>query len=93
MLQPDGPVKDPSSYLVHELTHYLQQTTGKMKGHDADVDYIDKPTEEEAFKAQIDYKKRNESPQEAKEYTEELLDHHDLDGERRERKEKKLLGE
>jgi predicted RND superfamily exporter protein len=91
MLNDDSDVKDPTHYLVHELTHYLQQTTGKTHGHKEVSDYLDKPTEEEAFKAQIDFKKRNESPEEAEKYTEDLLDHHDLSGRERQKKKEKLL--
>lgn len=83
--------QDPTHYLVHELMHYLQQVSGSVKRNSAD-DYLDKPTEEEAFKAQIDWKKRREGHDEAEEYTENLLDHHDLDGKKREKKKKELLG-
>lgn len=88
MLADDG--QDPTHYLVHELMHYLQQTTGKNRGGEAN-DYLDKPTEQEAFEAQIDFKKREESPEEAEEYTEGLLDHHELDGEERKEKKEELM--
>ena len=93
MLDKDSDVKDPTHYLVHELTHYLQQTTGQTHGHKEVSNYMDKPTEEEAFKAQIDFKKRHESPEEAEKYTEDLLDHHNIKGKERQKKKDKLLNE
>lgn len=94
MLAEDSEVKDPTHYFVHELVHYLQQTTGKnMQKHRAEDDYLEKGTEEEAFKAQVDYKKREESPEEAKQYVERLLDHHDYSGDKRDDKRDELLGE
>ncbi len=94
MLADDSPVKDPTHYLIHELIHYLQQKTGKnMKKHRNEEEYLDKETEEEAFKAQVDWKKREESPDEAEEYVESLLDHHDMDGRKREDKKEELLDE
>lgn len=90
MLDDDSEVKDPTAYLVHELTHYLQQRTGKTKGHQMVSEYMDKPTEQEAFKIQIDFKKRNEGKEEAKKYKEDLLDHHKLKGKKRKEIEKKI---
>ena len=59
MLKPDSDVKDPTHYLVHEIVHYLQQVTGKTKGHKEVKDYLDKPTEEEAAPSTIVLKHRN----------------------------------
>ena len=94
MLADDSPVDDPTHYLIHELIHYLQQKTGKnMDKHRAEDDYLDKETEEEAFKTQIDFKKREESEEDAEEYVEQLLTHHDLKGKKRQEKKKELLDE
>lgn len=90
MLDDDSEVKDPTHYLVHELTHYLQQRTGNTKGHQNVKEYMDKPTEQEAFKVQIDFKERNEGEEEAKEYKEDLLDHHKLKGKKRKEIENKI---
>jgi hypothetical protein len=79
-------IKDPTHYLVHELTHFLQQSTGNADD-EPEEDYLEKETEEEAFETQIDYKKRNEGLGEANKYTEDLLDYHKYKG--KERKEKK----
>jgi hypothetical protein len=78
-------------YLIHEAIHVAQQLTGNLQGAQA-KDYLDKATELESFKAQVDYKKRNEGEDEAKDYVEELLDYHDVEGKKRKEKRKKLLG-
>lgn len=89
MLKNDSEVLDPTSYAVHECIHFAQQLTGNTKGHEKS-DYLSKDTEQEAFKAQIDYKKRNEGNQEAKEYLDDLLDYHDKDGKERTKLKSKL---
>lgn len=93
MLADDSTVDDPTHYLIHELIHYLQQSTGKHNCKNDNADYLDLDTEEEAFKAQIDYKKREESEEEADEYVEGLLDHHEFEGKRRKDKKEELMGE
>lgn len=94
MLDKDSPVGDPTHYLIHELVHYLQQKTGEnLNPIDKNEDYLDKDTEEEAFKTQIDFKKRTEGDEEAETYVEKLLDHHGLDGSDRKEKKKDLLDE
>ena len=81
-------ISDPTHYLVHELVHYLQQRTGKNNGvEQKNEDYLDRPSEEEAFESQVDFKRRKESPEEANRYVEDLLDYHGFEG--REKKEKK----
>ncbi len=93
MLDDVHKAKDPTHYVVHELMHYLQQKTGKVdKKEQEGKDYLDKPTEEEAFGAQVDFKQREESPAEASRYVKQLLDHHDIDGRERKEKEEELLG-
>lgn len=94
MLADDSPVDDPTHYLIHELIHYLQQKTGKnMHKHRDEDEYLDKETEEEAFKVQVDFKKREESEEEAEDYVEKLLDHHDIKGKERKDKKEELLDE
>jgi len=84
-------LSDPMHYLIHELVHFLQQKTGLGDRGTHDTEYLDKPTEEEAFQVQIDFKKREEGKEDADEYVEGLLDHHDLDGKKRKNKKKELM--
>lgn len=91
MLEKNSDVDDPTHYLVHEMIHFLQQVTGKTKGHKQVRDYLDKPTEESAFKSQIDYKKRHEGEEEAERYTEDLVSYHGLKGKEKEEKKEELL--
>lgn len=86
MLEPDSDIKDPTHYLAHELMHWLQQTTGNVAGHQV-KDYLEKPTEVEAFQVQVEFKETHEGEDEADKYVEELLDHHDVDS-KKEREEK-----
>jgi len=92
MLSEDSPV-NPTQYLVHELIHYLQQSTGNTDDNKLEKEYLDRETEQEAFKTQVDFKKREESEEEAEDYVEGLLDHHEIEGDEREEKKDDLLGE
>jgi hypothetical protein len=82
---------DVMSYLIHELEHYLQQSTGDTKGSQA-KDYLDKDTEMAAFQKQVEFKRENKGNGEAKEYVEDLLDYHKIMGPKRKEKKKELLG-
>lgn len=94
MLSEKSKVKDPTHYLIHEFVHFLQQKTGKnLSKHNTEDSYLDKPTELEAFKSQVDFKERTESPQSAEKYVENLLDHHEIDGKDRKEKKEELLEE
>jgi hypothetical protein len=88
---PEDAFEQSMPYLIHEAIHVAQQLTGNLQGAQA-KDYLDKDTELESFKAQIAYTKRNKGQEEAEEYTEELLDYHDINGKKRKDKRKKLLG-
>jgi len=93
MLKPDSSVSIEGifAYFVHELTHYLQQSSHKSIDDSANVDYIDKPTENEAFKVQVDYKKENEGEGVAEKYVDDLMDYHDVDRKKRKKKKKEML--
>lgn len=84
-------ISDPTHYLIHELIHFLQQHTGEGDRGKKDTEYLDKPTEEEAFQIQVDFKKREEGEDEAEEYVEGLLDHHNLEGKKRKTKKEELM--
>lgn len=83
--------QDPTHYLVHELVHFLQQHTDKADPHKHEKEYLDRETEMEAFQSQVDYKKREESPEKAEDYVDGLLDYHDVDGKEREDKKEELM--
>lgn len=91
----DGEFTEDLHYIVHELTHYLQQTKGEVKHFPDldDLDYLDKPTEIEAFQYQIQFMKDQYGDQIAEEYINDLLDFHELSGKEAEEKKVKLLGE
>ena len=78
-------------YCPHELVHYLQQATDSLDRREMDKDYLDNKHEQEAFKSQIEYKKEEDGPREAKRYVNQVLDHHDVKGKERKEKKKRLL--
>jgi hypothetical protein len=80
-------------YLVHELTHYLQQTTGDKptKGSD-DGNYLDNKEEVEGFQNQTKFLADTRDEDEAETYVEQVLDHHDVhDDKERRRRRRELL--
>jgi uncharacterized protein YxeA len=69
------------SYLIHEGSHYLQQTCGTKPTQSADDgDYLKNPYEVEGFQNQVEYIANHEGEKEAENYVDDLLDHHDKDG-------------
>jgi hypothetical protein len=75
----DGDFLKDYSYLIHEITHILQQTTGTKPTQGANEgEYLKNPAEQEGFQNQIEYIAKEEGPEEAEEYVENLLDHHDV---------------
>ena len=61
-------------YVVHELVHYLQQHTGDVKGYEdlGSQDYLDKPTEVEAFSYQVQFMRDQYGDEKAEEYVEDF---------------------
>ena len=85
----DGDFFKDFSYGVHEMTHWLQQTTGtKATKSSDDGDYLDNPYEQEGFQNQIEYIAKQNGEDEAEEYVDNLLEHHDVN-DKKEIKEKK----
>jgi hypothetical protein len=77
----DGDFEGDYSYIIHEGTHYLQQTCGDKPTKSADEgDYLHNPYEQEGFQNQIEYIAHHEGDQEAESYVDDLLDHHDKNG-------------
>jgi hypothetical protein len=86
----EGDWHDQMRYVVHEMTHVMQQASGMVSSKKTDnEDYLDDDNEQEAFKAQLEYMD-DHRPEEIQEYLEQLLDHHNLEGKERRRKLKEL---
>jgi hypothetical protein len=87
----DGDFFKDFSYGVHEMNHWLQQTTGKeaTKSSD-DGEYLENPFEQEAFTHQVEYISDQFGKDEAEKYVDDLLEHHDVD-DKKEIEEKKEL--
>jgi hypothetical protein len=85
----DGDFFKDYSYLVHEFTHFFQQTCSDKptKGSD-EGNYLDNPYEEEGFQNQVGFIADNFGEPEAEKYVDNLLDYHKLDS-GKEKKEKK----
>lgn len=91
MLSKDNPFEFAIPYLIHEIVHYLQQSTRVNLCKNKADDYLDKDSEIESFQVQVDFKKRHEGENSAREYTKKLLDYHGLEGKERKEKAKELL--
>lgn len=84
----DGDFFEDYSYIVHEVNHWLQQTTAsKPTKSSAGENYLDNKYEEESFQRQIQFIADQFSDKKADKYVDDLLDYHEVDG--KERKEKK----
>lgn len=82
-------------YPVHELVHVFQHMEREGLGKDPyeGMEYLDRPDEQEAFKAQIKDEKETRGEGAAEAYVDDLLSYHDIpDGEKEDKKEE-LLGE
>jgi hypothetical protein len=77
-------------YVVHELTHVLQQKKNQLHGADKE-EYLDKDTEIEAFQAQVEYKKDHDGEDAADAYVEDLLDFHNIKRKKRLLKKRVLM--
>ena len=88
----DGDFEGDDHYMVHELTHWAQQTTGSKptKGSD-DASYLDNPAEKEGFQNQSEYIAETQGEDEAEEYINQVMDHHDVKGKEREKRIDELL--
>ena len=76
----DGDFFKDFSYGVHEMTHWLQQTTGDKPTQSADDgSYLDNPYEQEGFQNQVEYIANQFGENEAENYVDDLLEHHDVE--------------
>ena len=89
----DGDFFKDFSYGVHEMTHWLQQTTGtKPTQSSDDGNYLDNKYEQEGFQNQIEYIAEHFGDDEAENYVDDLLDHHEVDpGKEHKDKKEKLM--
>lgn len=80
-------------YVVHELCHFLQQLTKEVHRYDNldEMDYLDQPTEVEAFSYQIKFIRESDGDTAGDKYLNSLLDFHEYEGSKRDRKAKELL--
>lgn len=87
----DGDFFKDFSYGVHEMTHWLQQTTGsKATRSSDDGSYLDNPYEQEGFQNQVEYISDQFGDGEAEKYVDDLLKHHEID-DKKEKEEKKEI--
>lgn len=86
----DGNFFKDYGYLIHEYTHHWQQTTGNgpTKGAD-DGEYLENKFEQEGFQNQLEYMANEFGIDEAEDYVENLLKHHEIES----KKDKKELTE
>lgn len=87
-----GNVSDISHYVVHEVTHFLQQTTGDGPTQGStDDNYLDNKYEIEGFRTQTEFLADTQGEEVAEEYVDDVLDHHEVPkNERKERMESLL---
>jgi hypothetical protein len=81
-------------YVIHELVHAIQHskdTSSEKNKEDESTDYLDKETEVDAFRWQVLYDSKNRGEKAAEKYVEDLMDHHDLQGKKRDDKKEELM--
>jgi len=80
------------SYLAHEYTHWVQQTSGKKATTSSDDgNYLDNKYEQEAFTKQVSYISDQFGQEEAEQYVDDLLDHHDITNKNKKNELEKVL--
>lgn len=90
----DKPPEIRMRYVIHELVHAIQHIKdfGKPKSDEAH-NYLDEPDEVAAFQKQIKYHSKELGKEDAEEYVDDLLDHHNVPGEDKKDKREELLEE
>lgn len=82
-------IKEIAGYCLHEFCHYLQQSSEPTQSAN-DGDYLANPFEQEGFQFQIKFIADNKGEEDADEYVEQVLDHHDKEGDERDELKKDL---
>ena len=85
----DGEFEILMRYVIHELVHVMQHIDGGSK--DKKKDYLNRDSELDAFKYQIEFDSENRSEKDVMEYVEGLLDFHDIPEDERDDKEEELM--
>ena len=88
----DGEFFKDFSYGVHEMTHWLQQTTGDKPTKSSNSgSYLDNKYEKEGFQNQIEYIAKEFGENEAERYVDDLLDYHEIDSKKEYNNKKEVL--
>lgn len=88
----DGDFEKDDHYMVHEVTHFLQQTYKPTKSSD-NGDYLKNPAEIEGFQNQVHFLADERGDQKAENYVDQVLDHHDVNNAKERTKRKNKLME
>ena len=85
--------EDDDHYMVHEIVHHFQQCFGDAptKGSMDSEEYLDNKFEQEGFKAQTKYLSETRDNNAAKEYVEQVLNHHEVPENKKNKRRKELL--
>jgi len=88
----DGDFFKDFSYGVHEVTHWLQQTTGdKPTKSSNDGEYLENPYEQSAFTNQVEYIADHQGEEKAEDYVDNLLEHHEVENKKDKQKLEDIL--
>jgi hypothetical protein len=90
----DGDFDKDLGYVVHEVTHALDQCFGEKPTRSADDgEYLENPSEIAGFQNQVEFMADEFGKDEAEDYVDHLLEHHDYDGKDAHRKKQELMEE
>lgn len=89
----DGNFSKEIHYIVHELCHWLQQECDDPYDMipPSGTDYLEMPSELEAFMYQTHFMREFYGDSEAEQYVDDLLDFHEISGAERKKKRRALL--
>ncbi len=86
--------EDIPHYLVHEITHFLQQCfSNKATKGSNDDNYLDNEYEVEGFQNQSDYIAQTEGEGAAEDYIDKVVEHHDVPKGKKQKKKDELLNQ
>lgn len=92
LLDSEDAFDDDDHYMTHEITHFLQQTTGNKPTKGAeDGEYLDNEYEIEGFQNQLEYIADTQGDKEAEDYVAQVLEHHEYSGAKADDKREELM--